>query len=317
MDNQTLLADILAAIESDDLELPVLPDVALRIRDLIDDPNVSADKVVRAISNDPAITSQIIKVANSAAFIGKPLVENVRDAISRIGYRMLRNVVMSLTVGSMFKSNVPYLNSKLKQVWLHSQEVAAISYVVAQRQKNLKPDQAMLAGLIHNIGMLPICLYFGKNNILISNDEMEDLIRFSHVKIGTILLKSWNFPHDLIDCVAGHEDIHRNSGSTVLADYTDCVLVANLIARGVAKITAWENVSALNRLGLSKEECQFFMEKFRDQITFSRSLLGLAVTKAVAHKKEFVPSPPQLPSQEKPKDSEKQNLFGFISRFFK
>jgi len=317
LDNQILLEKILLSIESHELELPVLPDVAPKIRALLDDPNSSADDVVRAISNDSAIAAQIIKVANSAVFFDKPLVENVRDAVSRIGFKMLRNVVMSLTVGNLFKSSSPFLNSKLKQVWFFSQEVAAISYVVALRQKYLNPEQAMLAGLIHNIGVLPICLYLSKNNVQILPDQIEELIQYSHARVGAILLKHWNFPFDLIDSVVGHQDIQRNSGSTAFADYTDCVLVANVMAKGVAKFTAWENVSAVTRLGFSKEECQFFLEKFEDQIRFAENMLGLA-TEATTETKPAAPQPiiaPVITSPPKPKED--RGLIGLVSKLWK
>lgn len=95
MEHRPLLEAILAAIETDNMVLPTLPDVAYKIQDLIDDPNVSADQLVFVISSDPFISAQIIKTANSAAFTGKPQLDNVRDAVSRLGYRQLRNLVMT------------------------------------------------------------------------------------------------------------------------------------------------------------------------------------------------------------------------------
>lgn len=288
---KVLLDRILEDIASHELELPVLPDVAHKIRVQIDDPNISAGQIVITISSDPAIAAHIIKIANSAAFSGKPKVENVKDAIARIGYRMLRNVVMALTVGKLFESASPTLNSKLKLAWAHSQEVAAISHVLVLRQKHLKPDQAMLAGLIHNIGVLPICLYLIKNKTQLSPVQLDDLIQRGHTRIGTVLLQHWNFTQDLVDTIANHENEHRSSGSEESADYADCVLVANLLSSHSTKFTTWENVSAIGRLGLDLQDCQLFSEKFSKEIEFSANLLGLTNTSRIAPPKGAQPYP--------------------------
>jgi HD-like signal output (HDOD) protein len=288
---KVLLDQILKELASQELELPVLPDVAHKIRIQIDDPNLSAGQIVLTISSDPAIAAHIIKIANSATFSGKPKVENVKDAIARIGYRMLRNVVMALTMGKLFESASPTLNNKLKLAWAHSQEVAAISHVLALRKKHLKPDQAMLAGLIHNIGVLPICLYLIKNKTQLSPLQLDELIQRGHTKIGTVLLQHWNFTQDLVDTVANHEDLSRNSGSSIPVDHADCVLLANLLSSHSTKFTAWENVSAIERLGLDIQDCQLFSEKFSQEIEFSANLLGLTNTSRIAPPKGAQPYP--------------------------
>lgn len=273
---QAFLEEVLASIDNKELILPTLPDAALRLRKLIDDPNVSASQVVFVISSDPVISAQVIKTANSAAFLGKPPVANVKDAVSRLGYRLLHNTVLALTVGKMFHSNNPVINKRLKSVWEHSREVASISYVIALHQKHLQPDHAMMAGLIHDIGALPVCLFAEQKGVELSNEILDALILKCHVQVGIQLLKNWNFPHDLIDVVAGHEDFHREAESTIPADYTDVVIVANLQSKVTAKVTAWNNIAAAKRLGMAPEDCQNFLERFAEQISVVQDMLGIA-----------------------------------------
>ncbi len=279
-EQQSFLEEVLASVADGELILPTLPDAALKLRKLIDDPNVSASQVVLAISSDPAISAQTIKTANSAAFPGKPPVGNVKDAVSRLGYRLLHNIVLAITVGKMFHSNNPAINKRLKSVWEHSREVASISYVIALHQKHLQPDHAMMAGLIHDIGALPVCLFAAQKGMALDAETLDSLILKCHEQVGLRLLKSWNFPQDLVDVAAEHEDFHRNAGNATLADYTDVVTVANLQDRVTAKVVAWNNVAATRRLGLAPEDCQNFLERFAEQISAAQGMLGIAKSTA-------------------------------------
>lgn len=272
VEQQSFLEELLACIDSKEIALPTLPDAALKLRKLIDDPNVSASQIVLAISGDPIISAQVIKTANSAAFSDKPPVASVQDAVSRLGYRLLHNIVLGLTVGEMFRSANPVINRRLKAVWEHCRGVAAISYVIALRQKHLQPDHAMMAGLIHDIGAIPVCLFAAKKGMSPDAETLDALIRKCHEQVGLRLLKNWNFPRDLIDVAAGHEDFHRE---VERADYADVVAVANMQERGTAKITAWDNVAAAKRLGMTVEECRNFLERYAGQVSVAQSLLGM------------------------------------------
>lgn len=277
-EHHPLLEQILYAIEHDDIVLPTLPEVALKIQDLICDPNVSADQIVYVLSGDPFISAQLIKVANSAIFADKPQVDRVRDAASRLGYRQLRNLVMTIAMSKMFCSNNSVINKQMKAVWDHSREVAAVSYVLASRQPHLSPDQAMLAGLIHDIGVLPLCLHIEKKHVPISKDLLNKLIRKFHATIGTKLLEKWNFSQDFIEVIGGHENLHRDSSDMPRADYTDVVCIANLQCSAQIKTVVWDKVAAAKRLGLSSEECQTFLERNAERIALVAGMLGINTT---------------------------------------
>jgi HD-like signal output (HDOD) protein len=279
-EHQALLDQIIEAIDNDTLVLPTLPDVAFKIQDLIDDPNVSADQIVQVLSGDPLISAQLIKSANSAAFADKAPVENVRGAITRLGYRQLRNLVMTITMNKMFYAKNPIINKYMKAVWKHSREVAAVSYVIALRQPHLSPDQAMLAGLVHDIGVLPLCLHIEKNQAHIEEDKLEELIRKCSNTIGRKLLQKWNFPQDLIDVVGEHENLHRDSSDMPRADYTDVISIANLQEdRARAKVIAWDTIAAVKRLELSEEECRTFVELYAERIALIAEMLGVTPSK--------------------------------------
>lgn len=275
---QAIVAEIHDALEANRLDLPTLPDMALKIQGLIDDPNVSADKIVNLLSSDPAISMHIIRAANSAAFSNGNPMSNLRGAISRLGYRMLRSMVLNITMTKLFQARSPFVNQQLKELWEHSREVAANSYVLAQQQKHLKPEQAMLAGLVHDIGALPLYLYADRHHSRLDQTTLEELISKFSAPIGTRLLQSWNFPNELVDVIAGHENLQRASNSN-LADYVDIVTMANLQMPGIAKFVAWKNVSAAERLGYCAADCQNFLSNHADQLAAVKGMMEVSATR--------------------------------------
>lgn len=253
------------ALGNNDLVLPTLPDLAVKIQQMIDDINVPTQQIVSILSGDPAIVVQLIKAANSAIYADKPKVDNAHAAISRLGYKSLRNLVLNITLSRVSKADHPMIRSLLASFWEHSREVATFSYVLAKNQKHLNPDQAMLAGLIHDIGTLPLCHYAEKMLHHLDSGELESMIRKFRAPIGEKLLHMWNFPAELIEVIAGHENLQRETDSPQ-ATYTDIVTVANLLNRKISKVTAWENVAAVQRLYLCPEICRNFSERFDDEL---------------------------------------------------
>lgn len=277
---QAIAAEVLAALEANQLELPTLPDMAIKIRDLIDDPNVSADQLIHLLSADPVISVHIIKAANSAALANGKSVDNLRGAVSRLGYRMLRSIVMNITMTQLFQARNPLINQQLQKLWEHSREVAANSFVLALRQQHLKPEQALLAGLIHDIGALPLYLYADRHHERFDQSTLEGLVRRFSASVGTKLLQSWNFTDELTEVAAGHENLQRITDSH-LTDYVDIVTVANLQLQGSAKFVVWEKVAAAARLGYSPAECQDFLSTHADKLAVAQGMLGISTAQPV------------------------------------
>lgn len=277
VEHRVIIEEILEAIEKDKLVLPTLPEVAIKIQDLIDDPNVSAEQIVVLLTGDPLISAQLIKSANSVLFIGKQPVENVRSAITRLGYRQLRNLVMFITMNKMFYAKNNIINNKMKLVWKNSRQLAAVSYVLASHQSHLSPDQAMLAGLVHDIGVLPLCLYIEKHHPKIGEETLNELIQNCSDIIGTKLLQKWNFPPDMIQVAGEYKNLHRESSLAPLADYTDVVAIAKLLDPPDAKEVAWNTIAAVQRLGLSEEDCRNFLENFSERIALVAEMLGISL----------------------------------------
>lgn len=226
-EQETFYNEILADLENGTLVLPTLPEVALKVRDVVDDPEATAEKLAHIITTDPALSTRLLKVANSALYRGRHPVESVQMAVSRLGLTMVRNLVTSLVMEQMFQATSNRLEKRLHDLWEHSTEVAAISQVIAAKQAGIKADEAMLAGLIHSIGVLPILMKAEESpNILQNSALLDNLIESLYPRIGEAILRSWKFPESLIAVAAEHANYDRNIDGE--ADLVDIIQVAHI-----------------------------------------------------------------------------------------
>ncbi|MBE0438578.1 MAG: HDOD domain-containing protein [Gammaproteobacteria bacterium] len=253
--------ELLADLEAGTLVLPTLPEVALRVRDVVDDPEATAGQLADIIITDAALSARLLKVANSPLYRGRVAIDNIQMAVSRLGLSLVRNLVTSLVMEQMFQATSNRLDKYLRELWEHSTEVSAICQVLASKNKNLRTDEAMLAGLIHDIGKLPILMKAEDKPELISNTAALDSVLDSlHTRVGAAILKSWNFPESLIAVAAEHENLNRNSQNG--PDLVDLVQVANLQSyfnddralnpSDLAKVKAFEKLGIDTEISVSE-----------------------------------------------------------------
>jgi HD-like signal output (HDOD) protein len=271
-----IVSEVLAALETDQLELPVLPDMAFKVRSLLDDPDSSTGQFVQLISTDLAITLYIMKAANIAAFSNGQRVGNLHDAILHLGYQMLYSMVLNITLAKLFQARSPLINQKLQDLWKRSRTVAANSYVVAQKKKHLKPEDAMLAGLIHEIGALPLYLYADRHYPEVDEATLESLIATFSAPVSLKMLQIWNFTDELIDVVADRIALRRTVQSDK-ANYVDVVTMANLQTQETSKPVEWRNVFAAERLGCYPGDCKNLFSNHAEQFAAAKGMLGMSM----------------------------------------
>jgi HD-like signal output (HDOD) protein len=264
---------LLHSIADHQLTLPTLPDVAGKLRQMLDDINYSAAEIMGVLASDPSLTAQIIKHANSGSFSDQPKANSVREAVSRLGYRAVHHLASNIiAISHPANDRHPVVAAHLSGFWEHSREVATYCYILSRNLKLLEPDQAMLAGLTHGIGALPLCLHAEEALPDLDHVTLEELMRKFRSTVSAKLLHAWNFSDEIIAAAAGHEDVHR-SDDNAQASYTDLVGVGKLLNRNVAKLTDWEKIGPAKKLRLSPEVCSNFNEEFRDEIHATRKML--------------------------------------------
>jgi len=267
-----LINELLDDIKANRVVLPTLPEVAHKIRGIVDNPNSSADKIYDTLKLDAALSARLLKLANSPLFRTKKSIEDLSTAITRLGNRNIKNLVTNLVLEQMFQSECysPEVQSKLKAQWKYNLRVAAISYFLAKHYTSLNADEAMMAGLIHDIGTLPIIEYAESIPELSSNPVALDmLVNKLHTKVGRLILKKWRFPDSLVTVAGEHEDLFRDP--SINLDFTDIVIIANLLAQiGTDHPTTkldWNTIPAFNRISIAPEDCISAIKNAQDEIT--------------------------------------------------
>src|SRR5690606_12437050 len=143
-------------LSSSKVDLPSFPDIAMRVRQVLADEEVSPAKIVRVVGSEPALAARLLQVANSAAinFSGKP-VTDLRTAVARIGFNMVRSAAIAFAMSQLKTVDaLKGLEAPLDVLWQRSSKDAAMCHVVARRFTQVNPDTALLAGLLHGIGLL-------------------------------------------------------------------------------------------------------------------------------------------------------------------
>jgi len=244
-------------ISNNKLELPTLPEVALKVRETVESDSVNAKKVAEVIGSDAALSARLIQVANSPMYRGNKQIEDIQMAVARMGFTVTRDLVVGLAMRQMFQATSEVTDLRLRLVWEHSTQVAALTTMLCKHFTKLKPDQAMLAGLVHDIGVLPILVRAEEYPELLENPQLLDNItRELHTRLGTLILDSWDFPQELIDVAAQHENLEYDSGDKI--DYVDLVQVANIQAHMGSNHPLGQldlsKIPSCNKLGMTGEE---------------------------------------------------------------
>lgn len=158
-----LLEAIQDDINSDSLILPTLPDIALKIREILENnADVSANEIEELVMSDVAISARLIRVANSPLYRGKAEVNNIKMAVTSLGNNTTSQLVTSFVIQQLFKPNSVLQEKYFKEFWDHSLKVSSVCRALTMFAPKLNSDQAMLAGLIHQIGKLPIIKSYEK-----------------------------------------------------------------------------------------------------------------------------------------------------------
>lgn len=274
---ETFLKELFDDLESEKLVLPTLPEVALKVRETLEDENASLVDAAKVITSDVALSARLIQVANSPLLRASRQIESVEAAVTRMGSDMVRNLVTSLAMEQMFQATTDITDKRLRAIWEHSTEIAAICHAMSAMSRTLKADQALLAGLVHNIGSLPVLVRAEDYPDLISNTDLLDkIVASTNPKLGAAILKKWHFPEELVSVAAEHSNFTRNHSGE--ADYTDLVIVAELQSRAGSDHpnaqVDWSTVPAFAKLGIDTDVNVVDMDDANNEIEAVKAALA-------------------------------------------
>ena len=266
-DENELFAQLYYDFTQNQIKVPSMPDIAVRVRKAVQDEGKGADAIAKIIQADPSLAARLIQVANSPLYRGSANITNLRMAITRLGLGTTRNLVMSFSLNNLFQTKTPLLRQRMIELWKHTTLIAALSAILGRICQGFDVDRALLAGLVHDIGVLPILSYAENFPELASNPRiLEHAIQSLGGQIGALVLRQWQFDQELITVALGAEDWNRNPGGK--ADYCDIVIIAHLHAvigtPMMTRLPIINEVPAFNKLTLGELSPRYSLQMLEE-----------------------------------------------------
>ena len=194
-------------------ELCSLPAVAQEVIQVAEDPASDADDMLRVIERDPAVATRLMQVVNSAYCGLRNPVGELKSAVTLLGSDRVRNLALTVSMGSLFNRDTPVGGLDPDRLWDHSVCVATVCRLIAKRGASCNPEEAYLAGLLHDIGLLFINQELGKlvPRVLVQTktgvslpDAERRVLAFDHAQIGAYVAWRCNFPEPLVNAIDYH-----------------------------------------------------------------------------------------------------------------
>lgn len=206
--------------------LPTLPNVAIKLKNAMNQDIGIAD-AVKIIQLDPTISAKIMQVANSPLYMPREPVRTCLDAVKRLGLNAVKSLVISIGMKQIFHCENKLIREKMEQYWKHSIYLSSLCYLIASKTRKIDPEQALLAGLVCDIGIVPF-LNFAANfpPDLYDANEIETAIPRIKIPVGIAILKKWGLSEELAEIPATSEDWFRDNGDKLTL--SEIVVLAKL-----------------------------------------------------------------------------------------
>lgn len=213
---------------------PTCFDVMLRLREVLGDPDASLHRIGQVIGGDPLVCSKLLGIANSAAFNpGGQEITEIGTAIQMLGLNLVQSAAMAVVMKQLLLSRgLAEFDAVMQQLWEHSLLTASAAQVLARRLTRLSPDDAFLAGLVHDLGVYYMLYRANRYAELRARPEaLWHLVLQWHESIGESLLDALGLPEKI--CLAIRDHDQPRPLPTPLASLSDTLYVANILAGGI------------------------------------------------------------------------------------
>lgn len=268
-------------------ELSTLPHIAIRMMQVADDPDAGAVELSSIVQTDPTMTARVLRAVNCAANGLRNKVDDLSRAIAFLGFQRVRNLAVTASVSDIFKEPSQAGAYDRRGLWRHMVSVAVVARMIADRLKLPCANDAFLAGLLHDIGIIledqychePFAALMTSLKPGTSLPELERrALKCDHCLLGHRLGKQWKFPDPTLDAIRHHHNLKEYRGPH--GDALACVDVANFLcsAKGVTSVGVnlldlphWSTT----RLNLDKEALTELSEAMDGELLLNEALFGL------------------------------------------
>lgn len=275
--------EIMGAIKS----IPAMPSAAAKVMELYQNPEVQVDELKRAIEFDPGLTSNVLRLANSAYFAGPRTVGTVKEAIVRLGLTRVFQLTVAAAVSPVAWHEVQGYGLKPGQLLEHSISVAIGAEQIAEALSKRAPFHAFTAGILHDVGKVVLGTFLAIDCAPIMKLAFEEGIPFDqaeqqvlgldHAEVGAMLLESWNLPSPVVEAVRFHhrpEQIPADSFATDLVHVADHLSMEIALGTGVDELNYKPSQEVMNRIRLTPTGAESVLCKMLSGVEELYQLLG-------------------------------------------
>jgi HD-like signal output (HDOD) protein len=268
-------------------EISTLPQVALRVMEVANDPDSGAADLKEVMEGDAALSARILRCVNSSAYATRTKITNLQQAIAYLGLKQIRNMAMTASVSDLFKKDEQVGSYRRLDLWRHLVSVGICARLIALRRKLRDFEDAFLAGLLHDIGIIledqhvhtAFCRMIGaldQEHALTVVEQKE--LGFDHTQLGGRVADSWNFPEAVRAAIRYHHASVSYRGEAV--NLVRCVEVANLLctltgAPSIGLKLVRVSQPALAALSLTREDITVLAADLKDELAQNASLFSM------------------------------------------
>ncbi len=254
-----MLEDIAKEL-SGEVVFPTYFDAVLRLRKVLQDANQSISGIAAAVSLEPLISAKLLHLANSVAFnpAGREVLD-LKSAIARLGVNAVRTAAMSIVMSQLMRAKgMANFADLTHSLWDHSIKTAAAARIIAKSMTRLNPDEAMLAGLIHDLGAFYMLYRATQYEELRHRpDSVRYLIIQWHESIGVSLLNAIGIPEEIVEATVEHDQVRPTPSP--IRSFSEVIYVANMLAGGHFEWLMQDQPDYPADLGLLSEKYDYLL----------------------------------------------------------
>jgi putative nucleotidyltransferase with HDIG domain len=267
-------------IQSDQLVLPTMPAVALKVSEILKDPDAGMKEVAAALEKDPVLSARALRMATSAAFASGGKKATLQEALARLGTKTIKGLLVEAAAQKLFVSRNPQINDQLRILWEHSVAVGTMARDVLALTGAPDSEGAYLAGLLHDVGkpVTAIMMLELERQLTevyqrnwIDSGEWLEVIGKVHRPVGVALAERWQLPGAIVACIKESQEYDKGDRNS----FANAVCFANALAKksGIyaGKVDAEDNDAIImigrSVIGISDDILRTLTKGLRERVT--------------------------------------------------
>jgi putative nucleotidyltransferase with HDIG domain len=263
------------------------PQILPQLLPLLNQPNIDSAKVVELISYNQSLTANVLRICNSAYYSRGSSIDNLQDAVTRIGFRQIYDIVVCIISSVTLARPQKGYGVEANALWDHSVTSALAGQLIAQ-EAQVDQQVVFTGALLHDIGKIVLSSALEEMSDQVTRESEKNglspmeleikLLGVNHAEIGGRLLEHWKLPGNLIGAVRFH---HQPEGANGQSHIASCVYLGNFVAYfmghgyGHHSLDLKGRDQALKILGLSSERLPFYMNETFEKLKRVKHLYNL------------------------------------------